>query len=99
MLGYELFGCGYGLFDGQAVEVEPTYGLVSLHGGVADDAFFGVEALLGDVGALDDGAYFEVEGFGEGVVAAVVGWDCHYGSGAVAGEYVVADPDGDFFEG
>ena len=99
MLGYEFLGCGYGLFDGQSVEVEATYGFAAWHGGVADYAFFGVEALLRDVGALDDGAYLEVEGFGEGVVTAVVGWDCHYGACAVAGEYVVADPDGDFLEG
>ena len=46
---------------------------------------------------FDDGDDGEVESLGEFEVALVVGGYGHDGAGAVADEYVVADPDGDFF--
>ena len=58
---------------------------------VHHDALFGVETLLGDVRALDEGYDGEVEMAGERVVAAVVSGHGHDGAGAVACEYVIRD--------
>ena len=84
----ELLGAGYGVFDVEAVEVEAVAARVD------DASFFGVVALLAHVAPFDEGDDGQVEGACKGVVAAVVRGHCHYGAGAVAGQHVVAYPDG-----
>ena len=94
MLFHIFLGGGDGLLDGQSVQVQVAVGFHACLRRVADDAFFGVEALFADVAAFhqrDDG---QVEVLGEGVVAAVVRGYCHDGACTVAGKHVVANPDG-----
>ena len=78
-----------GLLHGQSVERELTVRAVH------HDAFLGVEALLADVGTLDEGDDGQVEVLGEGIVARVVGRHSHDGASAIAGQYIFGNPDGD----
>ena len=48
---------------------------------------------------IDDGDDWQVEVFGEGVVAAVVSRNRHDGSGSVAGKNVFTDPNGNCLVG
>ena len=98
MLGDKLLRRGYRLLYGEAVQVKPAYGLAARHRRIADDALFGVEALLGDVSPLDDSTYLKAESLGESVVARIVRRDCHDGACAIACQDVVRDPDGYLLE-
>ena len=73
-------------------------GLLDAHSGketrVAHNSLLGVETLLGDVAALDQGDYRQIELLSERIVAAVVRRHSHNGSGAVAGQHIFRNPNG-----
>ena len=96
MLGDERLGGCNGLLHAQSVECEAVQCLAACGGRVHHGAFLGIETLLAHVGTLDERDDGQVEVSGKGVVAGVVGGHCHDGSRAVAGEHIVAHPDGDF---
>ena len=61
--------------------------------GVDHFPFLCVETLLADVATLDDRDNRKIELLRESVIPAVVGWNSHDGTSAVAGEDIFGDPD------
>ena len=89
--------CGDGFGHIHAVQHESARAFPASHRRVDHAALFGVEALLGDVATLDQRNDGQIEMACEGIVATVVRGDGHDGARAVAGQYIVADPDRDLF--
>ena len=84
-----------GFFHRQSVQAK--LGLLALHGRVGDDAFFGVIAFFAYVCALYQWDNGQVEVFGKGIVATVMGRNSHDGTCSIASQHVFRNPDRDGF--
>ena len=89
MLFHIVDGGGNSLFYGESVQETA----------VAHDAFLGIQALLADIGPLDEGNDGKAELFGEGIVTAVMRRNRHNGTGAVTGQHVFRNPYRHLFAG
>ena len=95
LLGDEFLRSGNGFLHSQSVEREAVKALLALTRRVGDDAFLGVEALLRDVGPLDERDDGQTKMLGKGIVAAVVSRYGHDGARTISGEHILRNPDRD----
>ena len=83
---------GYCLLDAQSVKAQALaivcHALLLAHGGVGHRTLLGIVALAAHVRALHQGDDGQAEVLGEGIVAAVVCRNRHYGTRAIACQHV-----------
>ena len=94
MIFYVFLGSGYRFLDRQSVQGKIAIRSNAGSRRIAYDTFLGIETFLAYVATFHQGADFQSEMLRESVVAAIGRRNRHDRSRTVAGQYIVADPDG-----
>ena len=95
---FDILFCGCnGFLDGQSVEREINMGRHSGSWRIGYDSFFGIETFFTYIATFHQRNDRQVEMFGKGIVTAVMCRYGHDGSCPVAGQHVIAYPNGDVF--
>ena len=94
LVGFHIFLRGSdSLLDGHTVEGEVDVWSHTWAWTVHHDTFLGIVALFAHVSTLDEWDDRQTEVLGKGIVAGVVGRNCHDGTCSITSQHVVAHPD------